>query len=155
MSSLKEAAKSAFASLNLTREEREQLMVDDSAELAEVVKNIITVNLDRLLKEINDFDKDFWMIGDECGKAVLVLRDRVWGESESLGELQAVLVEDGEIYVKISLDKIFEDGFEPLILTSRERSAIWLVENVVTEIKATYEINTLKLYLEGKDILSK
>lgn len=155
MNSLKTAAANIFASLNYTREQREALYQDTVTEMFNAVKEVCEFQLDALAQELKVFDQDNWIVGDECGNALLILKDLGSASIDEVGSLEVVMRESGEIWARVILDHIYSDGFEPMLLKGGERTLLTLLNEYVEETTKSYDLAGLTIAFEGKDILKK
>lgn len=156
MNSLKTAAANVFASLSYTREQREALYQDSVTEMFNAVKEVCEFQLDALSKYLSDFDSTDWIVGDECGNALLMLRDLGKSDVATVGSLEVVMRESGEIWARVILDHVFySDGFEPMFLKAGERTLLTQLNEYVGEVIKSYGLTGFTIAFEGKDILKK
>lgn len=155
MSLIKDAVANVFSSLNYTREEREKKFADSVTEMRESINAIIVYHTSELLEELTNFDESNWIVGDECGKTILFLKDLSPNRCEDFGKMEVAMKETGEVWVRIILDNVFSDGFEPAFLKARERTLIPALETMVTEAEARIGLAGLMLEYKGKSILAK
>lgn len=155
MNSLKTTAANIFASLGYTREQREALYQDTVTEMFNAVKDICDYQLKALTSELNNFNSNNWLLGDECGNAVLILRDLGKSEIDEVGSMAVAMMETGEIIVRISLDGVYEDGFEPIFLESKDPTLLALLNKYVEETTKSYGLAGFTILFGGKDVLQK
>lgn len=155
MNSLKTAAANVFASLGYTREQREALYQDTVTEMFNAVKEVCEFHLNALSQELKVFDIDNWIVGDECGNAMLILKDLGSASIDEVGSLEVVMMESGEIWVRIILDHVYSDGFEPMLLKGGERTLLTLLNEYVEKTTKSYGLTGLDFAFEGKDVLKK
>lgn len=154
MSLIKNAAANVFASLNYTREEREKKFADSVNEMCENIKTITEAQMHRLLEELTQFDLDNWIVSDECGSALLILKDISDDHIETIcGKLEVVLKAPEEIWVRIALDKVYSDGFEPIFLKAKDRALTEFLVNYTQEAMKEYGLAALAFTFEGKNII--
>ena len=155
MSLIKDAVANIFASLNYTREEREKKFADSVTEMRETINAIIVYHTSELLEELTNFDETNWVVGDECGKTILFLKDLAPSRCEDFGEMEVGMKETGEVWVLITLDNVFSDGFQPGFLRAKERTLMPALEEMVAEAEARIGLAGLRLEYKGKSILAK
>lgn len=154
MSLIKSTVESVFASLNYTREEREKKFADSVIEMRESINEIILHHTRELLDELTQFDETNWIVGDECGKAVLFLKDLAPSRVEDFGEMEVAMKESGEVWIRIELDNVFSDGFEPMFLKAKERTLMYDLKTMISEAEERIGLAGLVLMYEGKNILA-
>ncbi|UKS72199.1 hypothetical protein MOA67_gp224 [Klebsiella phage KpLz-2_45] len=155
MSFLKSTALSVFANLKYSREEREQKFRDAAAAMVNAVNDIVLHHAGVLLEELENFDEDNWILGDECGSAILILRDLGLERINDLGKSEVCMKETGEIWMLIHLDGVFGDDFEPMFLRGSEHTVIERLAVGVDEAVEKLGLAGLRLYFNGSDILKK
>lgn len=155
MSLIKDAVANVFSSLNYTREEREKKFRDAAAAMVNAVNDIVLHHAGVLLEELENFDEDNWIVGNECGSAILILRDLGLERINDLGKSEVCMKETGEIWMLIHLDGVFSDDFEPMFLRGREHTVIERLAAGVDEAVEKLGLAGLRLYFNGSDILRK
>lgn len=155
MSLIKDAVANVFSSLNYTREEREKKFRDAAAAMVNAVNDIVLHHAGVLLEELENFDEDNWIVGNECGSAILILRDLGLERINDLGKSEVCMKETGEIWMLIHLDGVFSDDFEPMFLRGREHTVIERLTAGVDEAVEKLGLAGLRLYFNGSDILKK
>lgn len=155
MSLIKDAVANVFSSLNYTREEREKKFRDAAAAMVNAVNDIVLHHVGVLLEELENFDEDNWIVGNECGSAILILRDLGLERINDLGKSEVCMKETGEIWMLIHLDGVFSDDFEPMFLRGREHTVIERLAAGVDEAVEKLGLAGLRLYFNGSDILKK
>lgn len=153
MSLIKSSVASIFSSLNYTREEREKKFADAVTTMRESINEIILHHTRELLEELTHFDETNWIVGDESGKAILFLRDLASSRVEDFGGMEVAMKESGEVWMRIELDNVFSDDFEPMFLKAKERTLMSDLKTMVTEAEERIGLAGLVLMYEGKNIL--
>lgn len=155
MFTLKTAAAAVFASLGLTREERDAAYQESITEMLESIKQATLSQLENMIIELEDFDITNWIVGDECGKALLIYRKQDTLLLANGGEMELAMKEGGEIWARMNLDEIYSDGFEPMFLVAKEPDLLTRLAEFVEETVKSYELTDLAIYFNGKNILKK
>lgn len=151
---LKAAAANVFNALNSNRDDRERNTIVDATLMVRAVRGIIEQRLEDVKEGLANFNIDHWMLSDECGSAVLVLRDITGAAAAQSGELYVVMKETGEIWVRIRLDKVSSvDGFEHIFLEGHERNVISQLNELVSHLLIEHELAGLSLNYHGKDLV--
>lgn len=155
MTTLKTSAAAVFASLELTREERETAWQESIAEMLGSIKQATLSQLEMMRDELENFDITNWIVGDECGKALLIFRKQDKIFSASVGEMELAMKEGGEIWARMNVDGIYSDGFEPMFLVAKDPTLMALLAEFVETTAESYGLADLALFFNGKNILSK
>lgn len=152
MSNFKTLLGAAFSSLSKTPEEIAAIELAGVTKMVEAVKSITEMHIEELKVMLTNFDADDWLVFTECGSVGLGLKAQR-SPLDPEGSIEAVMKDTGEIWVRIILDNVFMDGFEPMYLKGSDRAVLSLLDTYREEVKTKYGLTNMDFSFNGTAVL--